>query len=40
MSNRRPFIAGNWKLYKTIPESNSAVKIATCAVRNVAYTTT
>ena len=33
MSERIPFIAGNWKMFKTIPETSEALTVLRNAVR-------
>jgi len=36
MSERTPFIVGNWKMFKTIPETRDALTVLRVAVRDVA----
>ena len=35
MSDRTPFIVGNWKMYKTVPEAREALTLLRVAVRDV-----
>ena len=35
MSERTPFIVGNWKMFKTIPEARDALTVLRVAVRDV-----